>query len=107
MVKVKWQSSAKEDLRQIYHYYCYVKQSASVALNMKDAMFSAARDLENFPELGARELSLSHADVCFRYLVVWHHYKMIYFHEADVCHIVAIWDCRNNPNKLDSIIELI
>lgn len=105
MVKVKWQSSAKEDLRKICFYYRYVKQSVNVASNIKQAMFATARDLENFPELGARELSLSCTDVCFRYLVVWHHYKMIYFHEADVCHIVAIWDCRNNPDKLDSKIK--
>lgn len=23
--------------------------------------------------------------------------KIIYFHEKDTCHIVAVWGCRNNP----------
>ena len=26
--------------------------------------------------------------------------KLIYFHEKDTCHIVAVWDCRNNPTLL-------
>ena len=26
--------------------------------------------------------------------------KLIYFHEKDTCHIVAVWDCRNNPKLL-------
>ena len=26
--------------------------------------------------------------------------KLIYIHEKDTCHIVAVWDCRNNPKLL-------
>lgn len=105
-MKVKWQSSAKEDLRQICYYYRHVKQSLLVASKIKEAMFAAARYLETFPDLGARELSLDHIDgACFRYLVVEHHYKMIYFYESGFCHIVAIWDCRNNPEELEDRVS--
>lgn len=105
MVKVKWQSTAKQDLREICDYYRHVKQSPRTATNLKKELFAAAHRLEDFPESGAKELSLPHEEICFRYLVVRKHYKLLYFYEMDICHIVAIWDCRNEPEILKSKIR--
>ena len=100
MVKIKWQKNAKQDLFDICKYYRSVKHSPQTADNIKKALFDAARTLEMFPDQGAREPALTDNEVCFRYLVVKHHYILIYFHEKDTCHIVAVWDCRNNPTLL-------
>lgn len=105
MVKVKWQSTAKRDLREICDYYRHTKQAPRTANNIKNELFTAARKLEAFPELGAKELLLPQDTICFRYLVVRKHYKLIYFQEMDTCHIVAIWDCRNNPDILQNKLE--
>lgn len=100
MVKIIWQKAAKKDLYDICKYYRQVKCSPQTADNIKKAVFEAAGKLEIFPEQGAKEPALTGDDVCFRYLVVKRHYKLIYFYEAEVCHILAIWDCRNNPTVL-------
>ncbi len=100
MVKVLWQQTARKDLRDICQYYRYVKGSVSTADKIKQEAFDVTSRLETFPLSGARELSLMDEEVEFRYLVVLHHYKIIYFIESDICHIVAVWDCRNNPELL-------
>lgn len=105
MVKVRWQSTAKEDLRAICHYYRHVKLSLVTVTKIKEAMFAAARSLEMFPEQGAIEICLQQSGICYRYLVVRKHYKLIYFYESKICHIVAIWDCRNNPQLLQDKIN--
>ena len=33
----------------------------------------------------------------YRYLVVEHHYKLIYCVKSDCIEIVAAWDCRRDP----------
>lgn len=99
MVKVKWQATAQEDLRMLCTYY-RAQYAPRVAQALKEAFFTAALRLQSFPESGAKEELLPQDEVCFRYLVIRKHYKLIYFREADVCHIVAIWDCRNNPEVL-------
>ena len=105
MVKVKWQKAAKQDLYAICKYYRNVKCSPQTADNIKKAVFEAASKLETFPELGSKELALLDDEVCFRYIVIRHHYKLIYFYEAGVCHIISIWDCRNNPTLLQDKIK--
>ena len=100
MVKIKWQKEAKQDLFEICKYYSCIKRSPQTANNIKKAIFDAVCNLETFPEQGTKELALPDDDVCFRYLVVKHHYKVIYFYESGICHIVAVWDCRNNPGVL-------
>jgi len=105
MAIVKWQSGAKQDLHEIYDYYCHTKQLPNLAINIRQDIILAARMLELFPEQGSREFSLDVENILFRYLVVRNHYKIIYFHEFDICHIVAIWDCRNNPDILPAKIK--
>ncbi len=103
MVKVLWQRTAQDDLRSICRYYRVVKLAPQVGSKIKRAIFQATCRLENNPLSGAREFFLDGLDVEFRYLLVWHHYKVIYFFDSNICHIVAIWDCRNNPGRLADV----
>ncbi len=105
MVKVIWQQTAQDDLRDICFYYRYVKLAPKVAEKIKKTAFETVRILEKFPHSGTKEPSLAAEDIEFRYLVLLRHYKIIYFIDANVCHIVTVWDCRNNPHILENKLK--
>ncbi|WP_294559075.1 type II toxin-antitoxin system RelE/ParE family toxin [uncultured Bacteroides sp.] len=100
MVKVKWMPLALIDLRCICEYYRIVKKSPKTSQLLKQELILSSNTLETFPFGGAIELLLANEEIEFRYLVVRKHYKLIYFVENDVANIVAVWDCRQNPDKL-------
>ena len=83
-----WTAKAKEDLKEITKYY--KKHYADL--------------LADNPLLGFYEQALSSEPQGFRSLV-HEHYKIIYFIEDDIIYISAIFDCRQNPDKLRTSIR--
>ena len=100
MVKVKWMPFAIKHLKEICEYYRNEKKNPGTSKAIKEELILASRILETYPEIGATEPLLEELPVCFRYLVVRKHYKLIYFVEKDLVSIVAVWDCRQAPETL-------
>lgn len=90
-----WTAKAKEDLKEITKYY---KKEISINMahkKVKDLKHYADLLADN-PLLGFYEQALSSESQGFRSLV-HEHYKIIY--------ISAIFDCRQNPDKLRTSIR--
>lgn len=104
MVKVKWMPLALKDLQSICAYYRNIKKSRKTSQELKEELILSSNILKTFPLGGAVEPLLANKEVEFRYLVVRKHYKLIYFVENEVVNIVAVWDCRQNPEKLSNIL---
>lgn len=104
MVKVKWMPLALRDLQSICQYYRNVKKSPKTSQELKQELILSSNILKTFPLGGAVEPLLVNEEVEFRYLVVRKHYKLIYFVEDEVAYIVAVWDCRQNPDKLSDFL---
>ena len=92
-----------EDLKEITKYY---KKEVSINMahkKVKDLKHYADLLADN-PLLGFYEQALSSEPQGFRSLV-HEHYKIIYFIEDDIIYISAIFDCRQNPDKLRTSIR--
>ncbi|GHV60805.1 hypothetical protein FACS1894195_0190 [Bacteroidia bacterium] len=96
---INWTDRAKQHLRNIHDYYADVAED-NVAGKLAADISNAARPLANFPEMAAREPALVDYPQVFRSLIVRKSYKIIYFVANEIVHIVAVWDCRQNPDKL-------
>ncbi|GHT42915.1 hypothetical protein AGMMS49965_15520 [Bacteroidia bacterium] len=96
---INWTDRAKQHLRDIYDYYADVAGD-NIAGKLAADISNAARPLATFPEMAAREPALIDYPQVFRSLIVRKRYKIIYFVENEIVHIVAVWDCRQNPDKL-------
>lgn len=100
MVKVEWTPRARQDLRDIYNYYCTVKKSKQTAIAIKNKLIESSKILSSFPLAGPVEPLLADEPVCYRYLVVERMYKLIYIVEQDVASIVTVFDCRQSPVRM-------
>ena len=89
-----WTAKAKEDLKEITKYY-----KKEVSINMAH---KKVKDLKHYADF--YEQALSSEPQGFRSLV-HEHYKIIYFIEDDIIYISAIFDCRQNPDKLRTSIR--
>ena len=104
MVKVEITAAAKKDLQQIYRYLTMKTFSFENNRKLRNSIRKARDLLRTFPKSGMRELMLEDIGE-FRYIVVQKHYKLIYTLRDDICYVVAVWDCRNNPSLLKGRFE--
>jgi plasmid stabilization system protein ParE len=96
---------AERHLHSVFDYYAI--KSESVASNIFNDILDAIEGLKQFPEKAAKEPLLDGFVVVFRSLVVRKHYKIIYFinYDMETVFVVAIWDCRQNPNNMEKFVE--
>lgn len=59
---------------------------------------------KSFPLLGAKELSLEDEALAYRYLAISHN-KILYTVEDHYIYIHLLWDCRQDPSRLVSLIK--
>ena len=93
-----WTPLAQEDVQNIFNYYSGI--SNRVAQAIAEEIFDAANNLETMPEMGVKEQLFEHLHRDYRYLIVLRRYKLIYLYENLTCHILMVWDCRQNPELL-------
>lgn len=101
-MEVIWSANAK---KQVALVLAYCKKEFGVEVSKRFAQ-SLSRDnqrLAENPYMGALEPLLSHRMEQFRYLVE-SHYKIIYFVKGEILYVVALWDCRQHPNKLKRLL---
>jgi len=100
---VYWTHFAENKLDDVFAYYCE-KVGFRIAQKLVSEIISKSVDLEQNPLIGQKELLLTHRIQEFRYLV-YKSYKIIYRInlEKQRIEIVNLFDCRQNPKKIDEI----
>lgn len=101
---VLWSKSAEKSLDKIVEFYGLVANK-KVAHHIAQKIIISSISLENYPKRCQTEPLLSHLSVEYRYLLVGHH-KIIFrvIEEAGTVLIQTVFDCRQNPAKLEAEI---
>ena len=100
-LRVFWTDTARFQLEDIFDYY---KNAASlkVARKLVKQIIGRTIQLEQKPKSGPKELLLTDRKFEYRYLVEGN-YKIIYWTEDSYIKIAAVFDCRQNPEKMKKI----
>lgn len=100
-MKVLWTDTAINQLEQIFYYYSH-KASTRIAAKLTQRIVDRTLLLETFPRAGQTEEQLSGRSKEYRYLVQGN-YKIIYWVENKFVKIASVFDCRQNPEKMQDI----
>jgi len=100
---VYWTQFAEDKLQDIFSYYSE-KASFRVARNLIDEIIEKSMELEKNPLIGQKELLLADRIQEFRHLI-YKNYKLIYWVNPVKrrIEIINVFDCRQNPQKLNKI----
>lgn len=101
-MRLRWMKRAAKHLDNIYNFLA--KQNENAAIKIYNELLDSADILLTFPMAGIEEETLKNNPKNYRSLVVCKHYKLIYRIEKNIIKIVAVWDCRQNPEKLKRVI---
>ena len=98
-LQVIWSAEALVDLETIFDFLAEKSQQA--AQRIIESMLARAKQLETFPESGARHDVVKSESKQYRYLVEGN-YKIIYSYQSDnqAVYIEIVFDTRYNPDKL-------
>lgn len=99
---VLWSKSAEKSLDKIVEFYELVA-SKKIAHRIAQNIIHSSISLENHPKRCQPELLLSHLSIEYRYLLVGNH-KVIFkvIEETGTVLILTVFDCRQNPAKLEA-----
>ena len=97
---VLWSDSAIEELQEIFEYY-NISASYKVASKITNSIIDKTLLLEKNPRIGQVEELLNYKQREIRYLV-YGNYKIVYGVEENFVIIATIFDCRQNPIKLEN-----
>ena len=106
MINIVWTQSALQTLELVYLQTLRYTKNERIAANLHNKLIKEAEILSTFPNAGSILSTSDKVTLCYRALVVDANYKLIYYIDinGDVI-IVAIWDVRQNPDKLIKTIE--
>ncbi len=98
-MKIIWSVSAKKDIYEIYTYY-KTTAGISIAKSIKTKIFSKTQLLIKHKELGRVEDNKNIISKGYRFLIS-DNYKIVYrvVDEKSIL-IAAVFDCRQNPDKM-------
>ncbi|MDD2278177.1 MAG: type II toxin-antitoxin system RelE/ParE family toxin [Bacteroidales bacterium] len=102
-IRVLWTDSALSQLEDIYDYH-KLKASPRIAKELVKTLVEETIILESNPLIGVKEPLLSARPYEYRFLVK-NNYKIIYRFNENLIRIISVFDCRQNPNKLERIAE--
>tara|TARA_R110002049_G_scaffold234399_1_gene407628 strand:- start:219 stop:527 length:309 start_codon:yes stop_codon:yes gene_type:complete len=95
-----WSDFAKKMLKEIHNHY-RIKASKIIADSIKNDIFSATKQLLNFPKSGTVEQTLKRLNQNHRYLINGN-YKIIYKLVKEGVLITDVFDTRQNPIKINN-----
>lgn len=99
---IKWSELAENQLHDIFDYY-YLKANLRIAKKIVKQIIQKVDYLYSNPKLGTKESLLEKYSQEFRYLVEGN-YKIIYWIDENIITIAAVFDCRQNPTKMEKSI---
>ncbi|MFZ4400763.1 MAG: type II toxin-antitoxin system RelE/ParE family toxin [Bacteroidales bacterium] len=97
-IKVFWSELALSQLEQIFDYYKY-KANPAIAKKIVLEIIDRTFQLKENPLSGVKEPLLKNRQNEYRFLVNGN-YKIIYSKTNNYVNISAVFDCRQNPDKL-------
>jgi plasmid stabilization system protein ParE len=100
---IEWTAKAKQQLKNIFDYYAEVA-GRKIAKRIVAEISDTTKLLANFPQMAAVEPVLSGFTKTFRSLVVKKTHKVIYYVEGEKIYISAVWDCRQDPDRLKATV---
>jgi plasmid stabilization system protein ParE len=98
-VVIIWTYRAKKQLKQIFNYYLEVA-GRPIAKKIVTDMRNATKPLLIFPQMAAVERALVGYPYIYRSLVVRKIFKIVYKVEDNTIYIITVWNCQQNPDKL-------
>ena len=100
MRQVIWTSFAIVELKNIYLYYKLISNKR-IANKIKNEILLATKKLVNHSFIGQIEENLIDLNFGHRYIVQGN-YKIIYLIIDESIFITDVFDCRQNPQKINS-----
>jgi toxin ParE1/3/4 len=100
-IKILWSDIALAQLEDIFDYHKIIASQA-VARKLVKSIVQKTLILQTTPSIGVKEPLLSDRPVEYRFLVE-KNYKIIYRFNDNLIRINMIFDCRQNPSKLELI----
>lgn len=97
--RLKWSDFAKFQRREILKYWIFRNKSKTYSRKLNSLFNSSAKLISEFPEIGI-EIN----DDCRGKLI--RDFYIIYKNSENLIEIVAIWDVRQDPYKLEEILGL-
>ncbi len=94
---VKWSGLALEKW-QVIADYIFSKFGFSGLQEYEEQTRQWEATISNNSAIGAIEPLLKSRARCYRYVIIHHHTKMIYFVEDDIIVIANLWDTRQEPS---------
>ena len=100
-MKVKWENRAEAEFYKILTYGKETFGLRCVQNLQKEVELQTIR-LGLFPQLGSIEYCLLDLEKAYRSIVVYPHFKLIYYIDEtdETIYIVDVWDTRMNPTRL-------
>jgi addiction module RelE/StbE family toxin len=93
--QIVWSSDAKDDLKHIIEYWNHRNKSTSFSKKLRKLFKEAIDVLIIYPETGRR------SDFEKVRINIVRDYHILYECDADTILILRIWDCRQDPGKLN------
>jgi plasmid stabilization system protein ParE len=100
-IKILWSDSALGQLEEIYDFH-KIQASYKIARNLVKSIVQKVLILETNPLLGVKEPLLLDRSFEYRYLI-YKNYKIIYRYAENLVKINLVFDCRQNPIKMDGM----
>lgn len=97
--KIVWTKTSIRDRFEIYKYWIEKNNSNFYSQKLEILFNEAAKLISEFPEIGTE------TDFPGLRVKVIKSYKLFYIDKADTVSVIRIWDSRQDPNKLESILN--
>jgi len=97
-LRVLWTNTASEHLKDVFNYY-KTTANLTVARNIVKGIVQKTTSLSSQPRKGQREPLLTDRQKEYRYIVE-DNYKIINWVELATVYIAAIFNTRQNPDKI-------
>lgn len=97
-LKVLWTNTASEQLENVFDYY-KITANLTVARKVVKGIVQKTASLAKQPRKGQWEPLLANRQKEYRYLVE-DNYKIIYWVDVTTIHVAAVFDTRQNPEKI-------
>ncbi|QNF32044.1 type II toxin-antitoxin system RelE/ParE family toxin [Adhaeribacter swui] len=98
-LKVLWTNTASEQLEDVFDYF-KITTNLTVARKIVKGILKKTNSLSKHPRKGQREPLLANRPKEYRYLVEGN-YKIIYWIDLTTIYVSAVFDTRQNPEKIN------
>lgn len=98
MIKIVWLEDACNDLEDIYLFQA--QQNQRSAAKIHNQIYDTVEMLKTFPLSGKVDPLLNEENsTVYRSLIARRRYKIVYKTDDERVYIIAIWDCRQDPER--------